>query len=126
MANVALPSRADAPITTEGAPTRWILTAFTIGFLALFLLAPLIVVAVEAFSKGWEAYLAALIEPDALQSILLTLIVAVIVVPINGKRYEHTRACPGCSGDYATRANRLGIQNWRMASTTVGMARHAS
>ena len=42
------------------------------------------------------------------------------------KRYEHTRACPGCSGGYVTRANRLGIQNWRTASTTVGMSRHAS
>ena len=45
---------------------------------------------------------------------------------IERKRYEHTRACPGRSGDYLTRANRLGIQNWRMASTTVGMSRHAS
>jgi len=83
MADVALPARASAPITTEAAPTRWILTAFTIGFLALFLLAPLIVVAVEAFSRGWEEYLASLVEPDALHSILLTLFVAVIVVPIN-------------------------------------------
>ncbi len=51
------------------------------------------------------------------------------------KRYEHTPVCPGCpgcpgclgcSGDYLTRANRLGIQNWRMASTTAGMSRHDS
>ena len=45
---------------------------------------------------------------------------------VEGKRCEHTRACPGCSGDYVPRANLLGIQNWRMASTTAGMSRHAS
>ena len=45
---------------------------------------------------------------------------------IDGKRYEHTRVCPGCSGGYVTRANRIGIQSWRVASTTVGMSRQAS
>ena len=45
---------------------------------------------------------------------------------VKRKRCEHTRACPGCSGGYVIRANRVGIQNWRMASTTVGMPRHAS
>ena len=44
---------------------------------------------------------------------------------IQRKRYEHTRGCPVCSSDYVTLANRLGIQNWRMASTTAGMSRHA-
>ena len=42
------------------------------------------------------------------------------------KRCEHTRACPSHSGDYLPRANLLGIQNWRMASTAAGMLRHAS
>ncbi len=46
--------------------------------------------------------------------------------PNDGKRYEHTRVCPGCSGGYVTRANRIGIQSWRVASTTVGMSRQAS
>ncbi len=47
-------------------------------------------------------------------------------LPEECKRCEHTLACPGCSGGYVTRANRLGIQNWRMASTAAGMSRHAS
>ena len=45
---------------------------------------------------------------------------------IERKRCEHTRACPSHSGDYLPRANLLGIQNWRMASTAAGMLRHAS
>ncbi len=46
--------------------------------------------------------------------------------PFLRKRYEHTPVCTGCSGGYVARANRLGIQNWRMASTTAGMSRHDS
>jgi sulfate transport system permease protein len=44
---------------------------------------PLIAVFVEAFRKGWDTYLAALIEPDALSAIKLTLIAAAIAVPLN-------------------------------------------
>ena len=52
-------------------------------FFALFLLLPLLAVFVEAFSKGWEVYLAALVEPDALSAIRLTLLAAAIAVPLN-------------------------------------------
>ncbi len=55
----------------------------TLGFLALFLVVPLAVVFAQAFSKGWEIYLAAIRDPVALQAVRLTLMVAVIVVPIN-------------------------------------------
>ena len=51
---------------------------------ALFLLLPLLVVFAEAFAQGWAVYVEALCdEPDALSAIRLTLLVAVIVVPIN-------------------------------------------
>ena len=43
-----------------------------------------------------------------------------------GKRHEDTLAQRRPAGSYAPRPNRFGIQNWRMASTTVGMSRHAS
>jgi sulfate transport system permease protein len=33
---------------------------------------PLVAVFVEAFKKGWDAYVAAVIEPDALSAIKLT------------------------------------------------------
>ena len=42
------------------------------------------------------------------------------------KRHEDTLARRRPAGSYAPRPNRFGIQNWRMASTTVGMSRHAS
>ena len=68
---------------TEPAPARLALIAFTVGFLGLFLLAPLIVVAVEASAKGLSGYLNALADPEARAAIWLTLTVAAIVVPLN-------------------------------------------
>ena len=52
-------------------------------FFAVFLLLPLIAVFVEALRKGWSTYLAALVEPDALSAIRLTLLAAAIAVPLN-------------------------------------------
>jgi sulfate/thiosulfate transport system permease protein len=52
-------------------------------FLVAFLLVPLAVVFSEAFAKGIDAYLDALQQPDALAAIGLTLLVAVIAVPLN-------------------------------------------
>ncbi len=54
-----------------------------LGFFAVFLLMPLIAVFLEAFRKGWQTYLAALVEPDALSAIRLTLLTAAIAVPLN-------------------------------------------
>ena len=55
----------------------------SLGFFVLFLLMPLIAVFVEAFRRGWGVYLAALVEPDALSAIRLTLLIAAIAVPLN-------------------------------------------
>ena len=54
-----------------------------LGFFSLFLLLPLIAVFVEAFRRGWSVYLAALVEPDAMSAIKLTLLTAAIAVPLN-------------------------------------------
>lgn len=65
---------------------RWVKrTVLAVGlvFFTLFLLLPLIAVFVEALRKGWEAYIAALVEPDALAAIRLTLLAAAISVPLN-------------------------------------------
>ena len=53
------------------------------AFLTLFLVVPLVAVFAEAFDKGWEAYVAAITDPDAVSAIKLTLIAAVISVPLN-------------------------------------------
>lgn len=38
---------------------------------------------VEALRRGWSTYVAALIDPDALSAIRLTLLTAAIAVPLN-------------------------------------------
>ncbi|MCW5612546.1 MAG: sulfate ABC transporter permease subunit CysW [Rubrivivax sp.] len=62
---------------------RWVLIALALGFLGLFLFVPLVAVFVEALRKGWEVYVAALVEPDALAAVRLTLLAAAIAVPLN-------------------------------------------
>lgn len=54
-----------------------------LGFFALFLLLPLVAVFVEAFRRGWAVYVAAVIEPDAMSAIRLTLLTAAVAVPLN-------------------------------------------
>ncbi|MCV9906396.1 sulfate ABC transporter permease subunit CysW [Brucella sp. HL-2] len=68
---------------TESLPTRLLLIGVALVFLALFLILPVIAVFVEAFRKGTEEYLTALVEPDAWAAIRLTLLVAAISVPVN-------------------------------------------
>ena len=48
-----------------------------------YLFVPLIAIFIKAFEKGADVYLAAITESDALSAIRLTLLVAVIVVPLN-------------------------------------------
>ena len=68
---------------TEPAWVRAALIGGALLFLALFLLLPLVAVFVEALRRGFDAYWTALIEPDAVAAIQLTLIVAAISVPAN-------------------------------------------
>lgn len=68
---------------TEPRWVRGILLFLALGFLALFLLVPLAAVFYEAFRKGWQLYLEAIVEPDALAAVRLTLVVAAIALPVN-------------------------------------------
>ena len=72
-----------SPALAEGRWIRALLIAAALGFLLLFLVLPLVSVFVEALSRGVGAYWDALIEPDAVAAIQLTLIVAAIAVPAN-------------------------------------------
>lgn len=67
----------------EGPKTRMVLIAVSLGFLGLMLIAPLLVVFVEAFSRGLGVYFDALALPDTMAALQLTLLVAVIAVPAN-------------------------------------------
>jgi sulfate transport system permease protein len=69
--------------TEERHAVRLGLIILTIVLLVALLVLPLAVVFVEAFAKGGRAILAALAEPDAQSAVALTLLVAVIAVPLN-------------------------------------------
>lgn len=71
-----------SPIGERGA-TRAALTGLTLLFLVLVLILPLAAVFTEALRKGIGPFLSALVEPDALSAIWLTLLVAGISVPAN-------------------------------------------
>ena len=75
--------RRPAAGTTEAAWVRYTLIGITLTFLFLFLVLPLAAVFAEALRKGFDAYLEALKEPDAWSAIRLTLITALIAVPLN-------------------------------------------
>jgi sulfate transport system permease protein len=68
---------------TEPMPLRIALTLLALAFLALFLFVPLAAVFVQALEKGWGVYATALADSDALSAIRLTLVTALITVPLN-------------------------------------------
>jgi sulfate transport system permease protein len=77
-------ARFETRAATREAPwVKWTLIVIALSFFALFLLMPLAAVFAEALRKGWAAYFAALVEPDALAAIRLTLVAAGIAVPLN-------------------------------------------
>jgi len=62
---------------------RGLLIVLALTFLGVFLVAPLVTVFGAAFSKGMDAYVNALAEPETLAAIQLTLLTAGIAVPMN-------------------------------------------
>lgn len=60
-----------------------ILVVLSLGFLTIFLLLPLVTVFSQALEKGWRLYIDSITEPDALSAIKLTLLVALVCVPLN-------------------------------------------
>src|ERR1700757_439898 len=81
------PRAATAPVRnrarTDPAWIRWALIVIGLLFLGLFLFLPLTAVLANALEKGVSGYLAAVKEPDALSAIRLTLLAALIAVPLN-------------------------------------------
>jgi sulfate/thiosulfate transport system permease protein len=77
--------RRSRPLTSISEPAwvRYTLIALALAFMFLFLVLPLAAVFTEALRKGWDAYWAALQEPDAWSAIRLTLLIAAVAVPLN-------------------------------------------
>jgi sulfate/thiosulfate transport system permease protein len=69
--------------TSETRPVCFLLTLLVVAWLGLFLILPLLSVFAEALRQGLDAYLTALVDPDALAAMRLTLLVAAIAVPAN-------------------------------------------
>jgi sulfate/thiosulfate transport system permease protein len=68
---------------TEPRWVRWLLLGTALVFLGFFLFIPLALVFTKALADGFQAYLAAIKEPVALDAVRLTLTTAAIAVPIN-------------------------------------------
>jgi sulfate transport system permease protein len=60
-----------------------LLGAVAFAFIAILLLLPLALVFTEAFSNGVKAFWTAIVEPDSLAAVKLSLIAAGIAVPLN-------------------------------------------
>ncbi|MBV8379227.1 MAG: sulfate ABC transporter permease subunit CysW [Paucibacter sp.] len=71
------------PAISEPRWLRWTLVGAALAFMALFLFLPLAIVFAEALKKGWEVYVASLLDDDALAALRLTLIAAAVSVPLN-------------------------------------------
>ena len=84
IATVNLPAtRSTRRAITEPWLVRWLLIGVAVAFLVLFLLLPLAAVFAQALERGVAAYWASLADPIALAAIRLTLLTAVIVLPLN-------------------------------------------
>jgi sulfate transport system permease protein len=68
---------------TEPGLIRWIVIGLAVLFLTVFVVLPLVLVFAEAFSRGVGAYFSALLEPEGLAAIRLTLVVAAISLTLN-------------------------------------------
>ena len=69
--------------TAEAPWVKWILITFVLLFFSAFLLLPLVIIFVEAFSKGLHGYLLAFKDPATFSAVKLTLITVAIAVPLN-------------------------------------------
>ncbi len=69
--------------TGEPRAFQWLLIGLAFGLISLILVLPLFIVFSQAFSQGWALYRASLVDADALSAIKLTLLVALLVVPVN-------------------------------------------
>jgi sulfate transport system permease protein len=71
------------PHAKDPAVVRWTLTGLALAALALVIVLPLVAVFVQAFEKGWQAYRDAIVQPETVSAIELSLLAVGISVPLN-------------------------------------------
>lgn len=69
--------------TQDSGWVKWTLVGLASLVLIWLIVLPLAVVVTEAFKEGWSVYVASITDPDALSALRLTLLVALITVPLN-------------------------------------------
>jgi sulfate transport system permease protein len=77
------PKSAAARPNKEPGWIKPVLTGISLLFLSVFIFIPLVTIFSQAFSSGGRAYLGFLKEPDIFASIKLTLLAALVCVPLN-------------------------------------------
>ncbi|AXV16317.1 sulfate ABC transporter permease subunit CysW [Neorhizobium sp. SOG26] len=62
---------------------RRLLIGIVLVLVALIIVAPLVIIGVEASAKGWAVYRDTIIHPDTRHAIMLTVLAALVAVPVN-------------------------------------------
>jgi sulfate transport system permease protein len=75
--------RRKPPRVGDGALFRRSLIGIVLVIGAFLILAPLVVIGFEAFKQGWKTYSATIANEDTRHAILLTVVTALVAVPIN-------------------------------------------
>lgn len=71
------------PRVGDGPIFRRVLIGIVLLLGALLILAPLLVIGHEAFKQGWSTYIATLKDSDTRHAIMMTVLTALIAVPLN-------------------------------------------
>lgn len=78
-----VPPAGSAASQREKPWVKWVLIASAVGYLALVLFIPALNVFVQAFNKGLDPFFSNLTSVDFTHAATLTLLIALIVVPVN-------------------------------------------
>lgn len=70
-------------LQTESKWVKWLLIGVAYLIIGVFILLPIVNILTQAFAKGWGLYLSSLKDPDTFSAIGLTLLAAVVAVPLN-------------------------------------------
>ncbi len=79
----AVSSHRKPPRVGDNTVFRRTLIGIVVVLVGFVIVAPLIIIGVEAFSKGWAVYHDTILHPDTLHAIMLTVLAALIAVPVN-------------------------------------------
>nr|WP_325263348.1 sulfate ABC transporter permease subunit CysW [uncultured Rhizobium sp.] len=79
----AVSSHRKPPRVGDNTLFRRTLIGIVVVLVGFVIVAPLIIIGVEAFSKGWAVYRDTILHPDTRHAIMLTVLAALIAVPVN-------------------------------------------